>query len=48
MNDPEYVKISDLKLGPIRHETLPPQLLEAIKAIYDLTSSVINNEPRRA
>jgi hypothetical protein len=44
MNEPEYVKISDVKLGPIRHETLPPQLLEAIKAIYDLIGPYLTTD----
>ena len=29
------VKVSVLKPGPIRHESLPPEMLETLKALYD-------------
>ena len=35
MNEPESVDPSQLRPGPIRHKSLPPLLLEQIKAIYD-------------
>jgi hypothetical protein len=36
MNEPEYVDPRTLRLGPIRHESLPPDLLGQIKAVYDV------------
>ena len=35
MSEPEHVDLSQLRLGPIRHETLPPELLEQIQAVFD-------------
>jgi hypothetical protein len=35
MSKPEYVDPSQLRPGPIRHDSLPPELLEAIRAVYD-------------
>lgn len=32
----EHVDLSKLRPGPIRHESLPPELLEQIKAIHDV------------
>src|SRR5690242_16605909 len=32
----EKVKISDIKPGPIQHQSLPDDLLKQIKEIYDL------------
>jgi hypothetical protein len=34
MSEPEFVDPRKLVLGPIRHETLPPQMLNMIEAIY--------------
>lgn len=34
--DPEPVDLSKLKPGPIRHESLPLELLEHVQAIYDV------------
>lgn len=34
--DPEPIDLNQLQPGPIRNESLPPQLLEHIKAIYDV------------
>jgi hypothetical protein len=36
MNEPEYVNPKKLRPGPIRHESLPPELLAQIKAIFDV------------
>ena len=33
---PEYIDISKLRPGPIQHESLPPELLERIKAVFDV------------
>jgi hypothetical protein len=34
MREPEYADPSQLRPGPIRHRSLPPLLLEQIKAVY--------------
>jgi len=34
MNEPEKVDPSKLLLGPIRYESLSPEMLERIKAIF--------------
>ena len=36
MTEPELVDLSRLRPGPIRHESLPPKLLEMVKAVYDV------------
>ena len=36
MSEPEHVDLSQLRPGPIRHESLPPALLEQIQAVYDV------------
>jgi hypothetical protein len=36
MNEPEYVDPRTLRLGPIRHKSLPPDLLGQIRAVYDV------------
>ena len=36
MNDPQYVDPRTLRLGPLRHESLPPDLLGQIRAVYDV------------
>lgn len=36
MSEPEYVDPRELRPGPIRHESLLPELLEQIKAVYDV------------
>jgi len=36
MTEPEHVDPSKLRPGPIRNESLPPELLERIKAVYDV------------
>src|SRR5262245_27974965 len=36
MTDPEYIDPRKLVSGPIRHESLPPKLLELVEAIYDV------------
>ena len=33
--DPEYVDPRDLRPGPNRYESLPPEMLDRIKAIYE-------------
>jgi hypothetical protein len=36
MSEPEHVDPSQLRPGPIRHESLPSELFEQIKAVYDV------------
>ena len=36
MTEPEYIDPSELRPGPIRHESLPPDLLEYVQAVYDV------------
>lgn len=42
MTEPEYVNPSDLRPGPIRHESLSPDLLEHIRAVYDVIGPYLN------
>ncbi len=41
MSEPEFVDLSKLRPGPIRHETLPPELLEQVTAVYDVIGQYI-------
>ena len=36
MTEPECVDRSELRPGPIRHESSPPDLLEHVQAVYDM------------
>jgi hypothetical protein len=36
MSEPEYVDPTRLRPGPIRHESLSPELLDLIRAVYDV------------
>jgi hypothetical protein len=36
MSDPEFLDPSQIQPGPILHESLSPELLEQIRAIYDV------------
>ena len=36
MTEPEYIDPGKLRPGPIRHKSLPPELLEQIKAVFDV------------
>ena len=42
MNEPEHVDPKQLRPGPIRNESLPPELLEQIKAVFDVIGSYLN------
>ena len=42
MSKPEFVDPSQLRPGPIRNESLPPELLEQIKAVFDVIGPYIN------
>src|ERR1700730_9746220 len=39
MSEPEHVDPKQLRLGPIRHGSLPPELLDQIKAVFDVIGS---------
>jgi hypothetical protein len=36
MTDPEPIDPNELRPGPIRHESLSPELLEHVRAVYDV------------
>ncbi len=42
MSEPEYVDPKQLRPGPIRHEELPPELLEQIQAVFDVIGRYFN------
>ena len=42
MTGPEYVDPQELRPGPIRHESLPPNLLEHVQAVYDVIGPYLN------
>lgn len=41
MSQPEFIDPSKLRPGPIRNESLPPELLEQIKAVFDVIGPYI-------
>jgi len=40
--EPEFVDPKKLKPGPIRNESLPPEMLEQIRAVYDVVGPYFN------
>jgi hypothetical protein len=42
MSEPEHVDLSQLRPGQIRHESLPPALLQQIQAVFDVIGPYIN------
>ena len=42
MNEPEYVDPSQLRPGPIRHGSLPPELLDQLKIVFDVIGPYLN------
>ncbi len=36
MNEPQNIDPSKIRIGPIRHESLSPELLERISAVYEV------------
>lgn len=42
MSEPEFIDPSKLRPGPIRNESLPPELLDQIKAVFDVIGPYIN------
>lgn len=43
MTDPESIDPKKLRPGPIRNETLPPEMLEQIRAVYDVIGNYVSN-----
>ncbi len=43
MGEPEFIDPSQLRPGPIRHESLPPEMLAKIKAVFDVTGKYIGS-----
>src|ERR1700733_15644028 len=41
MSEPEFVDPSKLRPGPIRNDSLPPELLDQIKAVFDVIGPYI-------
>ena len=42
MTDPEPIDPKKLRPGPIRNESLPPEMLEQIRAVYDIIGSYVS------
>src|SRR5260221_6194596 len=42
MSEPEFIDPRMLRPGPIRNESLPPDLLEKVKAVFDVIGSYID------
>lgn len=42
MSEPEFIDPSKLRPGPIRNESLSPELLEQIKAVFDVVGPYLN------
>lgn len=41
MSEPEFIDPSKLRPGPIRNDSLPPEMLEQIGAVYDVIGPYI-------
>lgn len=42
MTDPEQVDPSQLRPGPIRHDALSPELLEQVRAVYEVVGAYLD------
>lgn len=42
MTDPEPIDPRKLRPGPIRNESLPPEMLEQIRVVYDVIGSYVS------
>ena len=42
MTEPESIDPSEVQPGPIRHESLPPELLERIGAVFQVVGSYLD------
>jgi hypothetical protein len=47
MSEPENIDPSKLRPGPIRHAALPPELLEQIRAVFDVIGPYLNLTPEQ-
>lgn len=43
MSDPEPIDPKKLRPGPIRNESLPPEMLEQIRVVYDVIGNYVSN-----
>ncbi len=41
-SEPEYIDPKKLRRGPIRNKSLPPRMLEQIRAVYDVIGSYVS------
>jgi hypothetical protein len=41
MSEPEYVDPKQLRPGPIRHESLPPALLDQIRTVFEVIGAYL-------
>ncbi len=42
-SDPEHIDPNDIQSGPIRNDSLPPELLERIRAVHDVIGKYISD-----
>jgi hypothetical protein len=42
VNEPEYIDPKKLRPGPIRHESLPPELLALIGAVFEVVGPYLH------
>jgi hypothetical protein len=47
MSEPEHIDPKQLRPGPIRHESLPPELLQLIEAVYEVIGPYLNTTLER-
>ncbi|MEZ6142562.1 MAG: hypothetical protein R3B84_18535 [Zavarzinella sp.] len=43
MTDPEPIDPKNLRPGPIRNESISPEMLEQIRAVYDVIGNYVSN-----
>ena len=43
MSEPDHIDPKQLRPGPIRNESLPPDLLDNIKGVYDVIGQYLGN-----
>jgi hypothetical protein len=41
MTDPEHIDPKQIRPGPIRHKSLSPELIEHVRAVYDVVGSYL-------
>lgn len=42
MNEPEYIDVRSIRPGPIRHESLSPELLAQIRAVFEVVGPYLH------